>query len=201
MTIYLIRHAQSMANAGFKTQSHADIDLSEIGQTQAKQLGEILPKAHSIFISKYIRTFKTAEPLLQRDKLVPILKNIHEFSYLPEDSCRNTTVLDRKPFVDSYWAALDCDLVVGPGAESFQQFYHRVNIFLKELQHLKKEFSEKNLMVFSHGQFLQLCRMLLEHHRPCDSNLMKEFRDLTIHQPIQNIEFFRLLDHESKKSL
>lgn len=64
MSIYLIRHAQSLGNVNGKTESHASIPLTEFGHEQAQKLVDVLPPAKQIFISPFLRTRLTAEPIL-----------------------------------------------------------------------------------------------------------------------------------------
>ena len=45
-------------------------------------------------------------------------------------------------------------------------------------------------MVFSHGQFLQLFKMLQENPQPISTELMQQFRQNMLNQPIKNTEFF-----------
>nr|WP_227591488.1 histidine phosphatase family protein [Acinetobacter sp. Marseille-Q1620] len=151
MSIYLIRHAQSLGNVNGRAESHASIPLTDIGHLQAQKLTELLPKANRVFISPFIRTHLTAEPILQRDCILPEILDIQEFSYLSDACCKNTTLQERKPWVDSYWRRADVDFVTGDGAESFSAFYQRVKILIQRLDSLKPEYRKQNLFVFSHG--------------------------------------------------
>ena len=85
MSIYLIRHAQSEANINGRTRSHAAIVLSEQGKQQAEQLCEVLPTIDHVIISKYQRTYQTAQPILHKYHITAeVDHNLHEFSYLSE---------------------------------------------------------------------------------------------------------------------
>lgn len=188
--IYLIRHAQSMANVNKRCTSHASITLTEHGIVQAEQLAQQLPQAHRVFISPFLRTFQTAKPLLLRDHLKPEVFQIQEFSYLSDAKCQNTTLEERKPFVDKYWAYSNPDYQDAEDAESFTEFYQRVMSFSKILNGLKDIYQTQNLMVFSHGQFLTLLKLIVFQHRALSRDLMREFRDRMLHDPIKNAEFF-----------
>ena len=96
MSIYLIRHAQSLGNVNGKTESHASIPLTEYGHKQAQKLVDVLPPAKQIFISPFLRTRLTAEPILLRDQITPQVLDIQEFSYLSDTRCKNTTLEERK---------------------------------------------------------------------------------------------------------
>lgn len=190
MSIYLIRHAQSLGNVNGRAESHASIPLTEVGHLQAQGLTKLLPKADRIFISAFIRTRLTAEPILQRDGISPEILDIHEFSYLSDLRCKNTTLEERKPWVDEYWNRAEVDWITSAGAESFSNFYQRVEVLIQLLDVLKTEYQDRHLLVFSHGQFLQLFKMITEEKRQLSSELMRDFRYEIIHHPIGNAEFF-----------
>lgn len=190
MAIYLIRHAQSLGNVNGRTESHASIPLTDLGHLQARKLTELLPKADRVFISAFIRTRLTAEPILQRDHLSAEILDIQEFSYLSDARCKNTTLEERKPWVDAYWQSAEVDLVTSDGAESFAAFYQRVEALIERLDGLKAEYQNQNLLVFSHGQFLQLFKMITEQKRELSSELMRDFRYAILNHQIGNAEFF-----------
>ena len=190
MAIYLIRHAESVGNVNGRTSSHSSIELTEAGREQAKKLATQLPFADHVYISSFLRTKQTAQPILERDQLDPEIFAIEEFSYLSDLRCQNTTLEERKPWVDAYWKDLDIDYMDGNDAESFRGFYQRVQSFRQHLLEIQSKFIEKNLMVFSHGQFLKLFKMLNEQDRVLSASLMSDFRYEMIHHPIQNTELF-----------
>lgn len=190
MAIYLIRHAESVGNVNGRTSSHSSIELTEAGYEQAQKLATQLPFADHVYISSFLRTKQTAQPILERDQLDPEIFAIEEFSYLSDLRCQNTTLEERKPWVDAYWKDLDVDYMDGNDAESFRGFYQRVQSFRQHLLAIQFNFIEKNLMVFSHGQFLKLFKMLNEQNRVLSASLMSDFRYEMIHHPIQNTEFF-----------
>ena len=61
-TLYLIRHAQSAANAGGISLPERKISLSELGKQQAAQLVFRLPENRPVFASEMRRTRDTAAP-------------------------------------------------------------------------------------------------------------------------------------------
>ena len=189
MAIYLIRHAQSVANVNGRAQSHASIELTEVGHLQAQQLLTQLPTAHAIYISIFLRTYQTAQYLIQRDQIQPVIHPIEEFSYLSDLRCKNTLLEERKPWVDQYWGLLDIDYQDGEDAESFRSFYHRVKDFGEHLKKVQNAFQAQSLMVFSHGQFLTLFKMVHEQNRLLGVTLMKDFRQAMIDHPIKNTEY------------
>lgn len=190
MAIYLIRHAQSVGNVDGQTESHANIALTELGHLQARQLLAQLPKADHVIISPFLRTLQTAQPLLDRDQLSAEILPIEEFSYLSDVKCKGTTLSQRKPWVDAYWQLEDVDYVDASDAESFRDLYQRVEALFTFLDREQQRYLDQNLMVFSHGQFLQLFQMLMTEPQAVSAELMRAFRHNMLHQPIKNTEFF-----------
>lgn len=189
MAIYLIRHAQSVGNIDGQTDSHASIELTELGHRQAEKLAQVLPQANKIMISPYLRTLQTAQPLLNRDGLEAEILPIQEFSYLSDLKCKGTTLSQRKLWADAYWQGLDVDYLDAEDAETFRNFYQRVQALRHLLKTIQADYQTENLMIFSHGQFLQLFKMLSEKDSALSADLMHEFRQNMLHQPIENTEF------------
>lgn len=191
MSIYLIRHAQSEANMNGRTRSHAAIELSEQGWQQAKQLCEALPPIDHVLISKYHRTYQTAQPILLKYQITAeIDDNLHEFSYLSERRCANTNLDDRKQWVNAYWERMDDKYRDADDAESFADLYGRVQCVHEKLSQLAQQYEHKNLAVFTHGQFLQLLLTLKHAPQPLSRELMQDFRKNLIQQPIPNTAIF-----------
>lgn len=152
--IRLIRHAQSIANAGYPTTNHSTIELSTIGIAQAIKLSEsIQVQPDLLVLSEYIRTNKTAAPLIEKYKTCPveIWPMIHEMNNLAPGRCINMTNTERQPMADAYWKTCEPDYLDGDGAETFYAFMERINLFLDVLN--KRE--ENNIMVVTHGRFMQ----------------------------------------------
>ncbi|MFW2057170.1 histidine phosphatase family protein [Acinetobacter haemolyticus] len=191
MSIFLIRHAESEANINGRTLSHASISLSENGKRQAEKLCAALPRIDHVIISKYQRTYQTAEPILQKYQLIPeINESLHEFSYLSESKCANTNLDDRKLWVDAYWERMDYRFRDADDAESFEDLYIRVRQFHEQIKQLADDFIQKNLVVLGHGQFLQLLMTLIKRPQPLSRELMRNFRADLINRPIQNTQIF-----------
>lgn len=191
MSIFLIRHAESEANINGKTLLHTLITLSEHGHKQAQALCSQLHKIDHVIVSRYLRTHQTATPLLEKYNLtLEIDEHVHEFSYLSERKCANTNMDDRKAWVNTYWEKMDYQHRDADDAESFEDLYIRVQAFHEKLKALTENYVQKNLAVFSHGQFLQLLMMQLQQPQPLSKELMQQFRYNLVNQPIRNTEFF-----------
>jgi len=191
MSIFLIRHAESEANINGKTLSHASIALSENGHKQAQALCLKLPEIDHVIVSQYLRTHQTAAPLLEKyDLSFEVDAHLHEFSYLSERKCANTNMDDRKAWVKAYWEKMDYQYKDADDAESFEDLYMRVQAFHEKLKALSDNYVQKNLAVFSHGQFLQLLMMQIQQPQPLSKDLMQQFRYNLVYQPIRNTQVF-----------
>ena len=191
MAIFLVRHAESEANINGKTLSHASIALSEHGHRQAQDLCSKLPVIDHVIVSKYLRTQQTAAPILEKYGLsLEVDEHLHEFSYLSERKCANTNLNDRKAWVNAYWERMDYQHRDADDAESFEDLYLRVQAFHHKLKAVAEHYAEKNLAVFSHGQFLQLLIMQIQQPRPLTKELMQQFRADLVRQQIKNTEVF-----------
>ncbi|HCA5310626.1 TPA: histidine phosphatase family protein [Acinetobacter baumannii] len=191
MSIFLIRHAESEANINGKTLSHASIALSKHGHKQAQALCSKLPEIDHVIVSQYLRTHQTAAPLLEKYNLsFEVDEHLHEFSYLSERKCANTNMDDRKAWVNAYWEKMDYQHKDADDAESFEDLYMRVQAFHKKLKVLNENYVQKNLAVFSHGQFLQLLMMQIQQPQPISKDLMQQFRYNLVYQPIRNTQVF-----------
>ena len=151
--VFFIRHAESAANAGFKTGSDKLIPLSPLGHDQAHRLAEtftITPEL--IVVSAYLRTQETAHPYIQKHKKDPEVWSVHEFSYLNGLAFQNTTASERYSDVQKYWDTADIHHNAGDGAESFYDLVNRAKTIRDQLINRP----EKIIVIFSHGHFMRL---------------------------------------------
>ncbi|MEQ1833285.1 MAG: histidine phosphatase family protein, partial [Candidatus Eisenbacteria bacterium] len=126
--VLLVRHGESVGNAGLATEDAASTELTALGVQQAQAVAQALPAAPALFVvSSYARAQRSAEPSRARFPHVPVeIWPVHEFTYLAPHVYAGTTVSERQPEVEAYWAAADPHLVAGEGAESFAGFLGRV---------------------------------------------------------------------------
>lgn len=81
MNVYLIRHAQSLNNALPEHKRVEDPGLTELGIQQAQQLAQwiVQLKLTRLYVSPFLRTLQTAEPVAQATGLIPEVRiDIHE---------------------------------------------------------------------------------------------------------------------------
>lgn len=158
--ILIIRHAESLANAGERTSAHDTIPLSEKGKMQALDLAQqldIIPDL--IVLSPFTRTHETAAPFISKHKSVPVeIWNVQEFTYLDTKVYNGTTMDERMEAAKTYWGLTDIHLQNGEEAESFYVLIKRIEDFVNKL----KVRQEKNIVIFSHGGFIQNLKTYLE---------------------------------------
>jgi probable phosphoglycerate mutase len=150
--IQLIRHGESIANAGGVSKSPSCIPLSVLGEKQAIDLLQHIPQAPDlIVISSYIRTHQTAAPLRARFPEARVETwPVHEFTYLSAAQYADTTEILRTPAAQIYWQRQDPVFCEGPGAESFADFIGRVDALRIQLSSRP----EQHIYIFTHSFFI-----------------------------------------------
>lgn len=187
--ISLIRHGQSQSNAGLPTSNSEVIELTDKGRQQAGDIAQFLKNTllipEFIVISRYRRAVQTAEPTRALFPTIPTTKAwpVHEFNYATSWSTINSTVAERRVYVQAYWDYSDPIYKDGPGSESFKQFIERVRGVIKRL----KETCHETIAIFSHQQFI--CALLWLSQRETlglSSEAMREFKDFLRLNPVPN---------------
>ena len=134
--IIMLRHAESIGNAGGATIDSASMGLSELGIAQAQELPTAIGVVPEILIySKYLRAEQTADPLRRtHPHSVCSVWEIHEFTYLNGMKYKNTTQKQRQFPRQEYWSRCDPMYCDEGGAESFYDFLRRVDVYIRRLQ-------------------------------------------------------------------
>ncbi len=150
-TIWLIRHGESLSNAGGRTEDPTEIPLTARGERQAQAVAAAFETAPALIVtSPYRRARQTARPTLERFPETPQVDwAIHEFTYLNPARFKNTTYIERAPWVQEYWRRGDPYHEDGDGAESFITLMDRVEKTIAQLQQ-QTGFTA----LFSHGLFI-----------------------------------------------
>jgi 2,3-bisphosphoglycerate-dependent phosphoglycerate mutase len=177
--VWLIRHAESIGNAGLVTSRPDTIPLTGKGIEQALYLADSFTQAPALIVtSPYIRTQQSAKPTIRRFPTVRQEQwEVQEFTYLSPARYQDTTTADRRPFVDAYWSKCDPHHIDGEGAESFADFLRRVQLAIDGLWACQSEF----VAVFGHGLFLRamIWRMLFGA-QPVNAITMSTFRHFLV---------------------
>ena len=195
--IWLIRHAESEANAGLRTSVPAEVAVTERGMAQAEIVANLFSETPSlVVISPYLRTLQTAKPLLTKFPDAPVQTwAMQEFTYLSLAQTRNSTLADRKPLVDAFWARSNPAYCDGESAESFASFWQRAK---NAIDKIVAEAPDKTV-VFCHAQFARamLWQMLVE--QTVTAEIMQAFYFFMRAVNIPNTAIIKLLiDAEQK---
>lgn len=159
--IYLIRHAESIANTQgiYQGQSY-DSELSTLGLKQAERLGQRLQKISldAIYASPLKRTVKTAE-MVQRFQRVPIdivhVDTLKEISHGEWEGKTKEEIQTRWPDLYDQWQQ-EPHHVTFPNGESLMDVEHRILGWFRELTK-----DDKTVAVVTHGAVIQtlLCHI------------------------------------------
>ncbi|MDO4436062.1 MAG: histidine phosphatase family protein [Cardiobacteriaceae bacterium] len=176
--LYIIRHAQSQANAGGNVlYDNRHIPLTDYGHQQAQKLITSLPRASKVYVSEMLRTQQSALPFCQHWGITwEVLPELNEFSYLPfsliEGKSRQMVselarqYFERQQIHERY------------GEDSFYDFYQRVARFRAQAKRF-----EADTVCFGHGVWLQMFYWQSLGKALCD---LAHFRAFQSQQPIEN---------------
>jgi len=196
--LWLIRHAESLANSGAATSTPRGIPLSEKGFFQAKRLAEVINlKPDLIIVSPYLRSQQTAAPLINIFPETPTeTLTIQEFTYLSISRSRNTTHEQRKPLVEEFWKRGDPHFCDGDQAESLAEFFYRVENFLRQMSEREFELA----FAFTHEQFIKaLIWEVLHPAKVFDEKFMFDFQRFMNSFSIPNTAIMKLKIEEKEE--
>jgi len=184
--IILVRHGQSVTNAGGRSADQVSNPLTELGRAQAREFAERLDCKPTLFvISPFLRAQQTSEPLRQKFPDVPVEEwPVQEFSFLNPALHRSTSEADREPHVIGYWQREDPAYIESPDAESFTLFLDRAR---EAIRRLVARDPGGCIVIFTHGFFMQAIRMVLLFPEAADAELMANFQRFHLLNFIQNI--------------
>ena len=191
-SVWLIRHAESEANAGLPTANPSHIGITARGSAQAALAAKALHHAPELVVtSPYLRTARTAAPMLARFGPLPQEEwPVEEFTYLSPERCGTSTTQQRRPMVDEYWARADPAFVDGPGAESFRTLLTRASGLVQRLATRREPFT----VVYTHGQFIRavLWTTLFGGSVHAGGDEMRRFRQFATAVEVPNTSITRL---------
>ncbi len=189
--VRLIRHGESAANAGLATQDHASVPLTHRGYQQAFDVARSFSDAPELIVaSPFSRAQATANATAMAFPSAAMETwPVQEFTYLEPARCVDTTVAQRKHWVDAYWSKSDPTYCDGVGAEFFSGFIARAQSFLDRLV----EHQATEIAVFSHGQFMNAVAWLVERKpHVLNGQAMTDWRSYEIEHHVQNGDGFVL---------
>ncbi len=146
MSLFVVRHGRTEANASGKLLGRADIELDDIGRGQAARIGGAVPEAARIVSSPLARCRQTAEGIAdalgRSPSLVTVDDRLMELDYGDLDL---TPLSEVKPEIWDEWRR-SADFRP-PGGETLNELHHRVSSCLDELA---EEASSGDVVVVSH---------------------------------------------------
>ncbi|MFA5967490.1 MAG: histidine phosphatase family protein [Patescibacteria group bacterium] len=139
--IFFEAHGTTLDNEAHLASGHYDVELSDLGREQAKQLGERYQDKHidAIFCSDLQRSYKTAE-IAFKGKDIPIIQDAR----LRECDYGDWT---RRPSSDVEAERGNRVSVHFPNGESYEQICDRMKDFLDEL---KTNYNNKTVLIIGH---------------------------------------------------
>lgn len=197
---FLIRHGESLANAGLATIVPKDVELTSQGYVQAQKIAVFLKEytaLNLIVTSSYLRTKQTAGPTRDEFRFVPHEEwRVEEFTYLLPGYLGYSSVDDRRPLVDAYWEQCQPSFtdsrgsksfapLFSTGSESFDAFISRVQGFIRLLK--ETAYGCENIAVFSHEQFINaVLWSIIRKPATINADAMRDFRDYFNNNRIPN---------------
>jgi broad specificity phosphatase PhoE len=159
-TVYFIRHGESESNAGQKTEHPQSVNLTERGITEAFNRAAGWEETPGLIVtSAYTRTKQTAAPLIAKFPGAQQEEwNIHEYTYLAASKYKNTTNLERAPFMHEYWDRAEPDFKDGGTAESFAEFAQRCKDAVEKIRNAKDDVT----VAYCHGYMINGILMALD---------------------------------------
>ena len=149
MKILFVRHGQTDLNNPRRMQGISDLELNEIGISQAEVVRNILEKYNIDFIivSPLKRAVQTAQIInTNMHKKIIIDKRITEMDY---------GLLEGKTYLPDYWD-MDYDYKSING-ENISDFQKRIYNFIDEI---KVKYPEKTILIVAHRRCIKNFQML-----------------------------------------
>jgi 2,3-bisphosphoglycerate-dependent phosphoglycerate mutase len=151
--LLLVRHGQSVSNAGLRTVRPHLTELTAVGEEQARLTAAVLPEPRLIASSPYHRARATAQPFIERWPEVPVVEwPVQEFTFLDPSAWDGTTAIERRPAAAAYWQRADPHYAESAGAESFAMLLARAD----RVRHDVLAFGDEPIVVFTHGLFSKI---------------------------------------------
>lgn len=180
--IYLMRHAQSEANAKKIIAGHLDFPLSAKGHQEALTAATEFEEAiEVVFTSTLIRTIQTAAPFVAKFSvpLIPRVElkehNLGKFAGMTEQEMNLSPDYEHDKSARWEWFPPG-------GGESYKQLAERISIFFSELENSHYQ----SVLVVTHAIALRLIKGILLNTLPAYPT------DLSFNASIFKVEFTKL---------
>lgn len=185
----IIRHGESVSNAGYRSADPESIELTERGWQQAETATDIIfERPDLIVVSRMTRARQSAEPLIRRFPDVPVeVWEVHEFVFINMQNEAPRSREERRPLVEAYWRRCNPH-EMNLNAESFEALWDRVKSFHEQVT----DHPARHVLAISHGFFMQTFAWCLSHGFPsCTPELMDALHEESVRSPIANSALVR----------
>jgi probable phosphoglycerate mutase len=151
--LYLARHGETSWNREGRWQGHTDIELNEVGQGQARALGELLrgrdiDRIHSSDLARARQTAEAAAEILGVTELI-IDAQLRERSFGIFEGLTRRECEERHP---ELWTSYRADpRRVPPGAESQEVLADRMHAAVSRALARRHDSDDAPVLVVSHG--------------------------------------------------
>ena len=157
MTIFLLRHGdKAEGDYHNPTLKHQDPPLSDKGREQSKAVANYFIQTHiaAIYVSSYIRTLQTAQPIAGLKQIPPIKDlRLNEIDNGCIDDMSEQEFEKEYPDVWKQYVARTADFRF-PGGETGQEVRSRISEFLEEKL---KIHGKDNILIVSHDGLIRVC--------------------------------------------
>ncbi|WP_343321308.1 2,3-bisphosphoglycerate-dependent phosphoglycerate mutase [Sphingobacterium multivorum] len=183
--LFLVRHGQSQWNLENRFTGWQDIDITELGQQEARQAGLALAneRIDIAYTSALIRAQHTLEIILHEmgNPPIPIVINaaLNERGYGQLEGLNKAETAQKYGAEQVHIWRRSFD-VPPPGGESLKDTYERVIPYYEHFITPKLK-EGKNVLVVAHGNSLRALIMFLEHLSP--EQILE--REIATGQPIE----------------
>jgi broad specificity phosphatase PhoE len=161
MTIFLLRHADK-AEGDYHNPKlrHQDPPLSEKGREKSKAVASYFTQIpiSSIYVSSYVRTIQTAQPIAEMKQIKPIEDpRLNEIDNGYIDEMSEQEFKKAYPEAWNQYAAKTDDFRF-PGGETGGEVRSRISEFLEEKLKLH---GKDNILIVSHDGLIRVCMTYL----------------------------------------
>lgn len=162
--IYIVRHAETTWNVEGICLGHKDSPLTELGKQQAKELGNRFKdvKFDAVYSSDLLRCIRTAEIIIENRGIdIRTTPDLRERSWGIFEGQRNSeSEIKYKNLFDKFEKLNSEERFTSAVHESVESDKHLAHRFIKVLEGLAREHTNKNILVVAHGSMIQI---LLEY--------------------------------------
>lgn len=169
-SLFIVRHGQSLWNLENRFTGWADVDLTPLGEEEARHAGDLLKlypidTAYTSVLKRAIHTLAIICDMVDRPDL-PVTQDaaLNERNYGDLQGL-NKAETAQKYGADQVLAWRRSYTQTPPGGESLADTFHRVIPYYQQTIEPQLK-ADKNVLIVAHGNSLRALMMYLEHISP-----------------------------------